>query len=446
MTYVLDGYYTGAYIAENIWIDWDNKIINVPKSNLLLIQSSPTEIYQLDLNEFRLDLKALEASIDGMAFLDTHLHYPPVSVGGVTLARVVQIINDYTVTFEDGKYAVNLLGANSNVGDVINVNQVSVRSANSAGLTYSKEIEDLSFGDGRIWIDTIYGSSGAQYPRGTTANPTSSYEYAEEIATGRNLPHRFWLNGHETLSSYDEDDHSDWMGSAPTNAQLTFAGCDTHYFNISRITVNGVCAGYFHLSDGIIGDITDFEGHCVRSGLAGTIVLPSTMMHSTISFIDCFSNIPGITMPILDCNNASNALIHFRGYNGGLVIKNYTSPDNAISIDINSGYVLIDSTCTAGTIIVRGTGEVTDNSTGTTVISNVSWSEAEKDAALGALTSIANVVTLLQKYQENRSVIDSAGKTLTIYDDDNLTPILVFSLLDSVGTPSILEVAERVPQ
>jgi hypothetical protein len=57
-----------------------------------------------------------------------------ISVGAFELARVIEIVNDYTITFEDGQYAVNLLGANSNIADRVNVNQVSVRSANSAGL------------------------------------------------------------------------------------------------------------------------------------------------------------------------------------------------------------------------------------------------------------------------------------------------------------------------
>lgn len=102
---------------------------------MTLVQTMPTEIRQLDLNVFRLELKALENSDAGMSYPDTHRHNTEVTVGGVTLARVVEIINNYTITFEDGQYAVNLIGANSNVSDVTNVNQVSVRSSNSAGLT-----------------------------------------------------------------------------------------------------------------------------------------------------------------------------------------------------------------------------------------------------------------------------------------------------------------------
>ena len=133
-----------------ISIDWGTKIISIPKADTQLVQSSPTEIRQLDLDAFRLDLKALEDDAAGMPFLDTHRHVGPITVGGVTLARVIEIINGYTVTFEDGQYAVNLVGANSNVGDVTNVNQVSIRSANSAGLTsipnYSVELQIINQG------------------------------------------------------------------------------------------------------------------------------------------------------------------------------------------------------------------------------------------------------------------------------------------------------------
>jgi len=117
-----------------ITVDWETKIINVPRADLTLIQSNPKEIREMDVDWFRLELKALEESEEGMPFLDTHRHNTTVELGGLTLARVVEIINGYTVTFEDGQYAVNLVGANNNVADVANVNQVSVRSSNSAGM------------------------------------------------------------------------------------------------------------------------------------------------------------------------------------------------------------------------------------------------------------------------------------------------------------------------
>ena len=118
-----------------ISINWPTKVINIPKADMTLVQSDPFEIRELNINTFRLTLKNLEDDEAGMPFLRTHNHNTAVSVGGVTLARVVEIINGYTVTFENGTYAVNLVAANSNVGDVVNLNSVSVRAANIAGLT-----------------------------------------------------------------------------------------------------------------------------------------------------------------------------------------------------------------------------------------------------------------------------------------------------------------------
>lgn len=117
-----------------ISVDWATRVITVPRADLLEIQLIPSEIRQLDLDAFRSELNDISDDSEGMPFPDTHSHNTTVTVGGVTLARVVEIINGYTVTFEDGLYAVNLVGANSNVADVTNVNFVSIRAANSAGL------------------------------------------------------------------------------------------------------------------------------------------------------------------------------------------------------------------------------------------------------------------------------------------------------------------------
>jgi hypothetical protein len=117
-----------------ISVNWATSVIFIPKSDLTLIQSVPIEIRELNLNTFRLALKSLEDDEEGITYLKTHTHNTETSFGGLTLARVIQILDPYTVTFEDGEYAVNLVGANSNVADKLNLNQVSVRSANSAGL------------------------------------------------------------------------------------------------------------------------------------------------------------------------------------------------------------------------------------------------------------------------------------------------------------------------
>jgi hypothetical protein len=117
-----------------ITIDWATKIISVPKSFMTQVQTVPYEIRELDADTFRFALKDLEDDIDGMPFLDTHRHTAGTSIGGVNIAKIVEIINGYTITFEDDIYAVSIVGANTNILDSTNLNSVSVRSANSVGL------------------------------------------------------------------------------------------------------------------------------------------------------------------------------------------------------------------------------------------------------------------------------------------------------------------------
>jgi hypothetical protein len=114
-----------------ISINHATRVITIPQTDLTPVSAG---LYELDVNDFRLWLKDLEDDTDGIQIPDTHRHNTEVTLGGVTLARSVEIINGYTITFEDGQYAVRLVGANNNIADVANVNQVSIRSNNSAGL------------------------------------------------------------------------------------------------------------------------------------------------------------------------------------------------------------------------------------------------------------------------------------------------------------------------
>ena len=118
-----------------IFMDWKNKVINVPKSYLTNISGT---LYEMDTEAFRRDLLAIESSDEGMAYERTHLHNTETTVAGTTYARSISIINGYSITFEDDFYTVRLTGSNNNFFDVasgvLNQNRVQVIPQNSAGL------------------------------------------------------------------------------------------------------------------------------------------------------------------------------------------------------------------------------------------------------------------------------------------------------------------------
>jgi hypothetical protein len=121
-----------------ISIDWGTTfIIHVPKADLTPLGGV---LYGLDVDAFRLELKDLEDDEAGMPFPDTHRHNTEVTLSGVTYARFVEILDPYTVEFEDGLYTVLATGANHNIADKKVLNQVSLITQNSAGLI--RETED----------------------------------------------------------------------------------------------------------------------------------------------------------------------------------------------------------------------------------------------------------------------------------------------------------------
>ena len=61
------------------------------------------------------------------------------------------------------------------------------------------------------------------------------------------------------------------------------------------------------------------------------------------------------------------------------------------------------------------------------------------------VSAVDAIVSLLLKYDTNRTILDEVAKTLTVYDDDCTTILRVFALFDENGVPSTDPVCERKP-
>ena len=364
-----------------ISINWSTGVINVPKTDMTLIQSTPIEIRELNLNTFRLTLKDLEDDEEGMPFPKTHNHNTTVTVGGVQLARVVEILEPYTITFENGAYAVNLVAANSNVADRLNLNQVSVRASNSAGLIQTREIEYASF-EGDVTIDVVNGTAGTLYPIGTKLQPTNNISNANIIANLRGF-NKIYVIGDLTLTYGDNLDNFIVRGESTIKTTITIdEDASVTGTEFKNATIEGTLDGDNALDNCFIKTLNYIEGN-VYNCLLGDYII--TLGGSdTTRFLGCWSGVSNLTsQPIINMGGSGRNLA-LREWSGDLKITNLTGNNNAI-IDMVSGHVIIDQTVTSGTIKIRGVGSVEDNSTGTAVvidgtlsqecISNTVWDE-----------------------------------------------------------------------
>ena len=389
-----------------ISIDWGTQVIFVPKSYTQFVSFGAFEIRQLDINEFRLDLKGLEASLEGMPHLKTHEHNTTIEVGGVTLARVVSIQNGYTVTFENGSYAVNLAGANSNIGDVVNLNQVQVRSANSAGLTFSEEINNQSYLGAKVFINTTgVGLSGTQFPRGTPTSPVDNYSDAKIIADTRRFD-SFDLTGNIDFPIITDLRNTNWFASSPITASIIspLPPLDILGSTFTKLSLAGYYNGAASFDECILGRATlpffGFNGQANDSGINGDIILDNGQLDNCILH-NCFSTFAGNSKPTLNCSGITNTDVNIRAYTGGFSVESLKSGNN-VSIDMLAGAIIIQPSCTGGNITIRGVSELIDNSSSGCTVTTT------------GLLNTANVNAL--SYVDSEVYIDAiSGGTGTVF-------------------------------
>lgn len=336
-----------------VTIDWSDKVIYVPKTDLVLIQETPVEIREMNLNWFRLQLKDIEDSTDGIVNLDTHRHNTETTLGGLTYARVIEIINGYTVTFEDGQYAVNLVGANSNVADVVNVNQVSVRSANSAGMTSSQDIVYGSY-NGGVHIDFNSPFSGTIHPVGTPRQKVNNLSDANLIADYNGFD-KFFLYGSTVVDTGGDYRNKTFIGESPSktvievSSEAQVEGCEFY-----EAHVVGTLDGDLLISRCLLTDLDYFYGYIEQCFLAGGKIELGGGNQAVL--LDCWT---GKEHHEIDMGGSGQSLVA-ANLNGHLKITNKTGPEQ-VTLFLNSGSVRIDlDTVINGIIHADGIGELQD--------------------------------------------------------------------------------------
>jgi len=332
-----------------ISIDWTTKIISVPQSFLTLISGS---LYELDTNNFRLALKDIEDD-EGIPFLDTHRHNTVVNLGGIGYARTIEIINGYTVTFEDGQYAVNLVGSNNNIADVTNINQVSIRPNNSAGLIQTREIQYSSF-ENSVTVNLVTGVAGTAYPTGTPRQPVNNVQDALAIAELYGFQ-QLHIEGNITFDTGDDISGYTILGQNALQTHITLmpdAVCNGTEFR--EVTITGYLDNGAIIRYSYAYDLNFVNGFIFQTQVAGTMMLGGV---NPSNFMSCYSATGGVEIDF-DGNHDLN----IQDFYGDILITNKTGPSDA-SIHVGTAGVTLDSSVTNGVgLHLAGVGEFINNS------------------------------------------------------------------------------------
>ena len=198
-------------------------------------------------------------------------------------------------------------------------------------------------------------------------------------------------------------------------------------------TVTGQLDGNSVLNNCRIQDLQYIEGEvreCILGG--GTI----TLLGNAI-FLDCWADVPGVDSPVIDLGG-SGAKLELRNYNGDVKLINKTGTEE-ISIDLNSGKIVLDSTITGGTVVIRGVGWVVNNGSATLDLTGLVNVQAvvdgiESSDSVLALLSFTEFIKEIEggKWQ----IVPGSPTQMVFYKDDNVTEVARFDIAyDDDGNP-----------
>jgi hypothetical protein len=240
--------------------------------------------------------------------------------------------------------------------------QVLTTASSSATQQEQQDIQYASF-NGGVSVDLVGGTAGTEFPTGTERQPVDNFTDALTIAQSRGFL-TFYVIGDATIDSGNNYTDYRFVGQGQNLTTMTL-NTAANFTNASfeEAKVTGTLDGDSNIINCIIQNLTFVSGvitNCILD--SGTITLGGS---ATAHFINCASGVPGASTPIINCGGSGQPLA-LRNFNGGIELENKTGADS-VSIDMNSGQIILDSTVTNGPIICRGVGKLTDNSVGATV-------------------------------------------------------------------------------
>ncbi|NIX59164.1 MAG: hypothetical protein GWN14_25410, partial [candidate division Zixibacteria bacterium] len=223
-----------------------------------------------------------------------------------------------------------------------------------------------------IYIDTDNGVSGTGTDVGTPTNPVNNIDDAVTIANSRKLK-TFYINGSLTL----DRNFSDWsfigLGNHLNN-NLSLGGYDVDNCLFKTLNLSGTMSGRIEAEKCGLGILAGLDGTFFDCGILNDFSVASG---AVVILSNCFSEIAYGDESDITFN--SNAIVQLRNYSGGVEFRSFDST-NLASVDLDPGHLFINADCTGGSILVRGVGNITDNSGAVTISSSGTIQELVWDA------------------------------------------------------------------
>lgn len=238
-----------------------------------------------------------------------------------------------------------------------------------------EQLDVAAFG-GAVWIESLSGNSGVEFPSGTYKQPVDNLTDAQTIRISQGI-NRLNFIGDFTFQSGDNVSQQSLYGQSRTATTLTFNSgsicAGTEFFNAS---IEGSLISPAEFTNCTFLDIIDTTVGPVETIVAsectftGTVTLSSSLS-GQLDINQSVGARGGGLPAIFDINGADIDAV-FSYWSGKIEIRNATRSGKNIEVDMVSGSVNIADSCTDGTIILRGIGSWENENTysGTATVIN----------------------------------------------------------------------------
>jgi len=413
-----------------ISINWSVSpwVITVPKADLSL--DSGTK-YNLTVDDYWGLLRDFADSAEAIPY---PFLFTRIAATASTPSITDLDLNFYRIQFEDGLYSVNIINGNTNIRDGEVKNQVSVNTNNTTGFIDQSILVFGTFNSGIYW-NAVSGKTSItdSDTDGNEANPLKNLAdvLIQSINKGFST---IYVVVDATVGASDDLGGYVLEGINSSQTIITFtAGALTSETSFLNACLTGDLGGALYVKDCALLSLSGIGGasaisRFMNTAFEGGSVTIDSANSQEVHFVSC-ENASLSSPPILDVNG-STGNITMRQYSGSITVKGITSA-MIFSFDSTGGELIIDSTNTVGTIIIRGSTVFTDSSgAGCTVIDETTSKEVwNTDEGI----DVINKLSVQNKVLMNKTETDPVTGIMTVYADDDVTPLFTCNIWENVA-------------
>jgi hypothetical protein len=270
------------------------------------------------------------------------------SSGNKVLVQIDGGIITLDSTITAGEFKIHGIG-------ILEDNATSYTSLSTDGLMSKQTITEVTWDT--VYIDTINGIPGSDWPAGTRGTPVDNITDARTIANFYNIC-CYDVMGSITLN--DDFSNSSFTANSPTTATIDLNNQNVDGAAFSRLGLTGQCNGSIHCHDCELDSITNLDGLFMDCGLSDGFSVNSG---SKAYFFRAFSN---DLAPMTFDMNGDGILIYYG--TAWITVTNLTDPAGFCAFSGDIG-VTVDASVTDGNIYITGDTVLdADNKTGGSVV------------------------------------------------------------------------------